>query len=240
MHDVTPAHGGWLERLYRLLDERGVRRYALLVVPNWHGDWPLEDSPAFTAALREHAARGAEVVLHGLRHDERGQRRSLGHRLRTFGRTKREAEFASLPPGEAAARITRGLAVLGAAGLDPVGFVPPAWLAGPDLGRVVRDAGLGFVEDQWWVWAVATGHRIRAPAICWATRLAHLRIGSAVVARLRVHLERSLPTLRVALHPPDVASPAVLDSCRRTLDRLLEDHTPIGYGDLIAAPVPAA
>ena len=89
-----------------------------------HGDWPLENSPVFAAELRERAApgAGAEVVLHGLRHDEQGQPRSLWHRLRTFGRTAREAEFASLPAGDAAARIARGLAVLRATGLDPVGF----------------------------------------------------------------------------------------------------------------------
>ena len=81
---------------------------------------------------------------------------------------------------------------------------------------------------------------MRAPAICWSTRRAHLRVGSVVVARVRTYVERSLPTLRVALHPPDVDSPGVLDSCRRTLDRLLEDHTTIGYDDLLAAPVPAA
>src|SRR6266508_4123064 len=93
VHDVTPAHTPRLEALYRLLQEFGVRRHALLVVPDWHGAWPLERSPEFAAELAERAADGAEIVLHGLRHDEMGQPRSLGHRLRTWGRTDREGEF---------------------------------------------------------------------------------------------------------------------------------------------------
>ena len=53
----------------------------------WHGAWPLDAYSEFTAALRERAAAGAEVVLHGLRHDEVGLPRALAHRVRTFGRT---------------------------------------------------------------------------------------------------------------------------------------------------------
>src|SRR5690348_3472918 len=42
VHDVTPAHAGRLDVLYRLLEEFGIRQYALLVVPDWHGAWPLD------------------------------------------------------------------------------------------------------------------------------------------------------------------------------------------------------
>ena len=233
MHDVTPAHERWLDVLYRLLDELGVRRYALFVVPDWHGAWPLEQFRAFTARLREWAANGAEIVLHGLRHDEVGLPRSLAHRARTFGRTDREGEFASLPPADAADRINRGLATLRASGLEPIGFVPPAWLAGPELERVVRDAGLGFTENARGVVALADGRRIRAPATCWSTRRAWRAAGSVVVAAMRLRLERARPLVRVALHPPDAGTPAVLASCRRTLAALLERRQVIDYRRLV-------
>ncbi len=240
IHDVTPAHERQLERLYHLLEECGVRRYALLVVPNWHGAWPLAEFPEFTAQLRERVARGAEMVLHGLRHDEAGLPRPLRHRIRTFGRTDREGEFASLAPSQAAARIAQGLATLRSCGLDPIGFVPPAWLLGPDLLRVVREAGLAFTESQGSVFALGEGRTIRAPTICWATRRTYLAVGSVVVATLRVRLERARPMLRVAFHPPDVDSPLVYASCRRTLEGLLRDRDVIGYEELLRTPVPAA
>ena len=42
IHDVTPAHAAAVERLWHICTHRGVLP-ALFVVPNWHGEWPLED-----------------------------------------------------------------------------------------------------------------------------------------------------------------------------------------------------
>jgi len=235
VHDVTPAHERWLDVLYRLLDEFDIRRYALLVVPDWHGAWPLAAFSGFAAELRRRAASGAEIVLHGLRHDEVGQPRSLAHRARTFGRTDREGEFASLRPPEAGRRIAEGLATLRRAGLEPIGFVPPAWLAGPCLPQAVRDAGLTFTEDARAVVSLVDGRRIAAPATCWSTRRAWRATGSVIVAALRLRLERARPLVRVALHPPDTESPAVLESCRRTLGALLERRVVTDYRELLKA-----
>jgi predicted deacetylase len=240
VHDVTPAHERWLDVLYRLLEELGVRRYALLVVPNWHGAWPLERFPGFATELRDRARDGAEIVLHGLRHDEVGLPRTLGHRVRTFGRTDREGEFASLPAPEAAARIRAGLDTLARAGLEPIGFIPPAWLAGPELARVVRETGLAFMEDTRSVLALADGRRIGAPATCWSTRRRWRAVGSVVVAALRLRVERALPLVRVALHPPDAGTRAVLGSCRRTLSALLERRVVTDYKALLGEGAPAA
>jgi uncharacterized protein len=240
IHDVTPAHERWLDVLYRMLEQFGVRRYALLVVPNWHGAWPLTEFGEFTAQLRRRAASGAEIVLHGLRHDEIGQPRTLTHRARTFGRTDREGEFASLAPREAAARIAQGLVTLRTAGLEPRGFIPPAWLAAPDLPRVVRESGLEFMENTRGVVLLERGRMIAAPATCWSTRQPWRAVGSVVVAALRLRLERARPLVRVAFHPPDAGTPSVLASCRRTLAALLEQRTVIDYAELLADRAVAA
>ena len=236
VHDVTPAHARRLEVLYRLLDELGVRRYALLVVPNWHGAWPLAGYPEFAGQLRERAASGVEILLHGLRHDEVGLPRPLAHRLRTFGHTDREGEFASLAPVEASARIARGVAALRDAGLEPLGFVPPAWLARPTLARVVQEEGLRLTEDARAV-VVLNGEarRMAAPATCWSTRRRWRAAGSVLVAALRLRLERTRPLVRVALHPPDADVPAVLASCRRTLSELLARRRVTTYREIVEA-----
>ena len=44
IHDVTPAHEKNVLKLWELCRRRGVTS-ALLVVPNWHGEWPLEQYP---------------------------------------------------------------------------------------------------------------------------------------------------------------------------------------------------
>ena len=143
IHDVTPAHDGRIERILDLLAELGVRRYALLVVPNWHGDWPLERHPEFVEGSSRQQAGGAEIFLHGLRHDEVGLKRSLVQQLRAAGRTNGEGEFLLLSPTEAARRIELGLQVLRTCGLDPGGFVALSWPPGRDGVGVMLERRLG-------------------------------------------------------------------------------------------------
>ena len=147
IHDVTPALAPAAERLWALCAERGVVP-ALLVVPNWHGEWDLSRHPEFVRWLRERAAAGAEIVLHGERHDEAKLPRTPTDSVRAWGRTDQEGEFLGLGREAARERIERGVALLRMLGLRPVGFIPPAWLAREDGHAAVADAGLAFSEDE--------------------------------------------------------------------------------------------
>ena len=80
-------------------------------------------------------------MLHGERHDEAELPRGLADSVRAFGRTAREGEFLTLDAGAALARIARGLDRLRALGLEPVGFVPPAWLAKDEGHQAVAPGG---------------------------------------------------------------------------------------------------
>src|SRR5262249_9147586 len=130
-------------------------------------------------------------------------------------------------------RIEQGLAVLRTVGLEPVGFVPPAWLAAPGLNEVVRDAGLAFVEDQNRVQNLVKNGTVSAPATCWSTRQAWRAVGSVAVAPARLRIEGHHPVVRVAFHPPDADSPAVFESCRRTLGTLLQRRALTDYRELL-------
>ncbi len=127
IHDVSPAHESEVTRLWDICAKRGISP-ALLVVPDWHGEWPIEDSPAFVNWVRDRAANGSDILLHGERHDEFGLRRSTADELRAFGRTDYEGEFLTLDQRAARERIERGVTRLRALGLPPIGFVAPAWL----------------------------------------------------------------------------------------------------------------
>jgi uncharacterized protein len=233
IHDVTPAHARHLETVFALLDQHAVPRYALFVVPDWHGRWPLEADDAFVAKLRERRRAGAEVFLHGLRHDEVGTRRSPLQHLRAWGRTAREAEFMSLSRVEAARRVDSGLETLRRAGLDPVGFVAPAWLAGEGLSSVLMGRGLTITEDAFWVRDLAGDRRLRAPALQWSTRARWRATAGVGIAAARQRLERRRPLLRLAIHPPDVGVPAVERSLRRALRFLLENRRALSYQEAL-------
>jgi predicted deacetylase len=185
---------------------------ALLVVPDWHGEWSLERYPGFVSWLRERAAGGAEIILHGERH----------HR----------GEFQSLDRLEARARIDRGLQALRALGLEPAGFVPPGWLAREEGHAAARDAGLGFSEDVRSIRLFPAGRRVRSPAVRWSARTAARSWASVGVARGRWLLQRNALYPRIAFHPQDYEHPRTARDLPATLDRWLTRHPLISYAAL--------
>jgi hypothetical protein len=126
IHDVSPALEAPVRALWDLCQSLGITP-ALLVVPDWHGEWPLEQYPRFVAWLRACEQAGAEIILHGERHDEVGSPRRWGDEARAFLRTKREGEFLTLTrdaPAAHGARSARcGLSTFAG------GFIPRHWRA---------------------------------------------------------------------------------------------------------------
>lgn len=218
IHDVTPALQERVEILWRMCRARGVVP-GLLVVPDWHGGSPIEGDPKFGAWVRERAKEGAEIFLHGERHDEVGLPRSWRDELRAFGRTNKEGEFLTLDFDAASAKITRGIARLQAMGLEPIGFVPPAWLAKTDTHVACRKAGLAVSEDDGTVFVHPTNRALASPVVRWSARGAFRSYGSVLQERLRWKLQRSAPVMRLALHPADLDHPAV----ERSIDRAMGD-----------------
>ncbi len=239
VHDVTPAHADRVRRVFRLLGDEGVTQYALFVVPRWHGEWELTRYPEFAALLRERADQGAEIFLHGLRHDEHGARRSWLQEIRAFGRTDGEGEFLALPPAEAGARMDQGLEILYRCGVTPVGFVPPAWLHGRDWRRLLAERGLPYTESSWAVFDVMAARRVRASAFCWSTlRPWHPQAG-ALLAAARLRAQRRSRLLRVAIHPPDMDAPAICRSLGRVLRGLLAHRPAVSYAAALSPAEPA-
>jgi uncharacterized protein len=207
---------------------------ALLVVPDWHGDWPLARHPAFVEWLRERAAQGAGIVLHGERHDETGLPRGAGDAFRAWGRTEREGEFLTLDEAAARDRIARGVALLNTLGLPPVGFVPPAWLAREGCHRAVAAVGLLFSEDESSIRLHHAGRRLRSPVVRWSARSSLRARGSVAVARGRWLLQGRARFPRLALHPQDLSNPTTARSLEPTLECWLARHQAGGYAEVLS------
>ncbi len=233
IHDVTPALAPKVETLWALCRAHGVTP-ALLVVPDWHGAWPLESHPGFVEWVRARADEGAELFLHGERHDEVGLPRRWIDHWRAFNKTAREGEFLTLDAPAARARIERGLARFARLGLEPIGFVPPAWLARDACFPVVAECGLAFAETDAAVAVLGRGAWIPSPVVRWSGRTAFRARASAVVADLRWRTQRRAPCMRIAFHPGDLDHPASADSIARTLARWLADRPATRYADLAA------
>lgn len=233
IHDVTPAHAEALRQIYALLERLGITRYALLVVPDWHGAWPLERHPAFVDDLLARQAAGVEIFCHGYRHDEAGTRRTLMQHVRVAGRTAAEAEFRIIPPDEAERRLDRGLELFRQLGIAPVGFIPPAWLHGEGALAQLRARGLRYTEGFWWITRVADGAERFAPALSWSSAVPWRSRLTAHIATLRYYAPWIQPVVRVAIHPPDILIPVTASSVARTLEGLCRYRPQTTYGEVV-------
>jgi predicted deacetylase len=231
IHDVSPAFEPEIEAALAAAAKVGARP-ALLVVPDFHGLWPLQDHARFCARLRALQGDGHEVYLHGFFHKARtgdaesahlpaalagsgrpgALRRAFAQRIVSGG----EAEFVDLTREEAEARLARGERVLREAGLRIDGFVPPAWSMAPWGGALLAARGYRFCEDHArvydptsgrWRWSVVLNYASRTPARLYAS-VAYCRLARRAGA---------LVPARIALHPGDMRVPLL----RRELEGLL-------------------
>ncbi len=182
--------------------------------------------------VRACADAGAEIFLHGERHDEVGSPRGWHDQWRAFGKTAREGEFLTLDAPAARERVDRGLALFQRLGLDPVGFVPPAWLARDTCAGVVGAAGLCYFEDDSSVTLLRNNRRLTSPVVRWSGRTPLRAAGSVLVAQARWRAQRAAPIMRIALHPGDLDHPATARSVETELDRWLAVRPATRYGDL--------
>jgi uncharacterized protein len=232
IHDVTPAWKGQVEALWQLCRDRGATP-ALLVVPNWHGEYPLRDDPRYVRWISDRVADGAELFLHGERHDEVGLTRSWRDAQRAFGRTKREGEFLTLDHAAASDRIGRGVALFRACGWHPIGFVPPAWLCQSGTHSACAAHQLALLEDDAAVYLIGSGARLASPVLRWSGRSDVRARGSAVQAAWRWRTQQHEPHFRIALHPMDLEHAVTRQSVIDELDRWLTARPARPYATLL-------
>ncbi len=234
IHDVTPAWASQVEELWKLCRERQATP-ALLVVPDWHGQWPLRASPAYAQWIRDRAADGAEIFLHGERHDEVGSKRSWRDSQRAFGKTNREGEFLTLDHDAAFERIGRGLTLFAELGLSPIGFVPPAWLCRQGTHTACAALDVPILEDDAAIYLTKTQVRLPSPVLRWSGRTDFRARGSAVQAAWRWRAQQNEPHFRIALHPMDLEHAITRQSVVDELDRWLDARPAKPYATLLSA-----
>ncbi|MEA3209848.1 MAG: uncharacterized protein QOE70_2905 [Chthoniobacter sp.] len=230
LHDVSPRTRPACARILGELVDLGARRVSLLVIPDHHRRGPFLADGEFCAWLVAKAGEGHEIVTHGYYH-QRARRagETALQKLTTRVYTADEGEFYDLDRETARELVARGNAELTGAGLEPHGFVAPAWLLSAEAEAALGELGmdyttrLGTVSDlqtrrvwksQSLVWSVRSGWR-RAVSVAWNAALYRALCGN--------------PLLRISIHPVDVAHPRVWRQIRKLVARALVDREPLTY-----------
>lgn len=227
LHDVTPAHAEVVFASIEHLRKKGVDALTLLVIPDYHRRSDLRDHRRFCRQLLQVLTPRDEIALHGYYHLADRQPTAAAAKLAAATLTAGEGEFQALDYGQAKKRIEAGLDVLRQTlGVRPRGFVAPAWLQNDQGVRAIRDCGLDWSEDHWFVANLRSGEQLLAPALSMASRDPLRRHGSVAASALAAPLLPSLKTVRLAVHPGDYGHPELIRSLDQVLDRWLPEHPP--------------
>jgi len=235
IHDVGPRFASEVDRHADRMGQAAGSRYAMLVVPDHWGKAPLAGSD-FGTRLRDWAATGVEMFVHGWFHRDETSHATGADRFRAKHMTAGEGEFLGLTRDEAARRMTEGRKLIeDIIGRPVAGFIAPAWLYGDGAREALRENGFAIAEDHMRVWSPATGDRVlaRGPVITWASR-SKGRIASSLLAAWALRrVLKGASVVRVAVHPGDVHVDALNRSIDRTIGTFTASHRPARYADLL-------
>jgi hypothetical protein len=204
IHDATPAHERETEFMIRDLAPLAGRRLSFGVVPHWHGEWPLAESPDYCALIRESSE---ELLLHGYFHQ---RRRGRGP---TTWLTGGSDEMNGLDPEETRRTLERGQRVFTEVFGEPArGFLAPGWQSGHVRpgnavvnGNVVVNGIAVELDHVLGFFSLETRAGRSVPLATWTWDCGRWgwlgRIGHGI-GRLLHAAERGVPVL--AIHPRDL------------------------------------
>jgi predicted deacetylase len=248
LHDIEPATFERCALIRDWLDDHGVGRVTLLVIParDLH---PLgERSPEMAGWLAERRSRGDSIAQHGFQHEQL-HRGVFSRRTLLPARSWRAGEFLGLDGDETRKAVDAGWRVLKLAGIEPDGFVAPAYAYTPALRRVLPD------RFRWWAGLLRLHRRPPllegeerrlgrtpapglAPAWSMGTDCRLQRILSPSLIRAGSVLCGS--TLRLDLHPADLNHPRHMLALEWVLQRAGRRREAITYDELAAVGVTSA
>src|SRR5580692_10401689 len=238
LHGIEPATFERCAVIRDWLDDHGVDRVTLLVIPARDLHPVGERCPEMVQWLNERRCAGDSIAQHGFPH-VRHRTDSSARRLLARAHPHGAGEFIGLDDEETRRAVHAGWRVLKLAGIEPDGFVAPAYAYTAALRQTL---GLRF---HWWAGLLrvhrtqpqlGTGTRERAQ-ICQLAPAWSLTGAGPVSRALSPSLVRAsalLPTstLRVDLHPSDLRHPRHMLALEWVLTRSSPRRSAITYREL--------
>jgi predicted deacetylase len=240
LHGIEPATFERCAVIRDWLDDHGVDRVTLLVIPARDLHPVGERSPGLVDWLSERRRAGDSIAQHGFQH-ERPHTGSSTRRLLARAHPQRTGEFVGLDNDETRRAVHAGWRVLKLAGVQPDGFVAPAYAYTTALRQTLS------LRFRWWAGLLrvhpaqsqlelhaSAGDRRRGGQLSPAWSLTGAGPVSRALLPSLVRASALLPTgtLRVDLHPADLQHPRHMLALERVLARSSSRRTAITYREL--------
>jgi len=230
LHDVSPQTRVECAGILDELAGFGVPHCSLLVVPDHHRRGHFLADDTCSAWLRAQAAAGHELVMHGYHHErQRRAGESAGAKLKTRVYTADEGEFYDLDRDAAAALVEKARADFRQLGVEPAGFIAPAWLLSAEAETALRGLGCAYTTRLGTVVDLQGGHVFKSQSLVWSVRSAPRRQVSRAWNALLFRRLASNPLLRISIHPVDLQHPQIWQQVRELVTRALADREPLTY-----------
>ncbi len=236
LHDVSPHTREASATILAVFAAMGVPRTSLLVIPDHHHRGHFLSDAGFCRWLAEKADEGHEIVTHGYYH-QRARRtgENAMQKITTRLYTADEGEFYDLDRDTARDLVSRGIAELQRAGLDPHGFIAPAWLLSAEAEEALRDLGVEYTTTLGAVLDLKTRQSWNSQSLVWSVRSGWRRTASlGWNAMLFRRLHRN-PLMRISVHPVDLEHATIWEQIRALITRALADREPMTYDAWIAS-----
>jgi predicted deacetylase len=174
-------------------------------------------------------------VIHGYFHERPPQtKETLRDKFMTRFYTQNEGEFYDLGYEEALRRITTARDQFRALGLNPRGFIAPAWLLGNEAEQAVRDAELEYTTRLRSVCDLRSQSIFPARTLVYSVHKTWRRALSRSWNAALFRLMRTKPLLRISIHPPDYSQPTIWKQILGFIAATKSARTATTYQDWIA------
>ncbi|MBV9464187.1 MAG: polysaccharide deacetylase family protein [Verrucomicrobiae bacterium] len=243
IHDVAPRFEPEVRGILARLEELGISKCSLLVVPSYHADGPITRNPRWMDLLRAWHRAGHELVLHGYHHqvDAVGSERSRGGSwfFRNYY-TAGESEFLELSYARAKERLLDGLEVFRELGVKSRGFIAPAWLMNDQVLDALRDLGFGYTNTLRELIDLRSNRRWAAWSQVYSVRARWRRVVSIAWNEMLFLRNQGEPLLRISLHPPEWEHPRVWRALERLISKALNGRESLTYAGFVDREAPAS
>lgn len=231
LHDVSPHTREVCQRVLSALD----LPVSLLVIPDHHRRGPFVKDAAFCEWLCSRVRSRDEAVIHGYYH-QRAARigEKFADRLITRNYTAGEGEFFDIDHATARELVMSAREEFRSIGVQPCGFIAPAWLLSAEGERAIRELGLRYTTRMRTVADLANRREWRSQSLCWSVRARWRGVVSIAWNAHLFHRLETAPLMRIAIHPSDISHPRVWQQITRCIAVARSTRTAMTYEQWMA------
>jgi|Deesub1362B_J571_1020462.scaffolds.fasta_scaffold00444_25 hypothetical protein len=235
IHDVCPPYFHEIKEITSILNNIGITKKCLKVIPNYLGKWNILKYPKFLEWILEEMKNGNEIIQHGYTHKNwKKSGKMLLNYFKKGGFSPNSSEFSQLNYNEAKKNIQEGRKIFERAGIKCKGFTSPTWSQNREATRAIIDCGFDYFTTFLWIKKIKNNKKIFLPAsgfhgIYFPLELGAM-IGNAIAEKIILPYQNCN---RIVLHPQNFHKNKAFSFVIKILKRLINQRKLITYSEFI-------